>query len=517
MAETVNTPIAGENVQTVSGTQTPTTGTAGAQTQMPGRSTTVSESARATGGIDAGNFIATAVDKNLFEFHKDDTPLMQLMLRAKTVNVDSPEVQHYMIDEPRSEVVTSAKLEATTARSAVLPLEVEDQSIPAEYGTLLVKGVDGYTEDGQTRTPGKDLMIAVTGTDPVTNNPVIIAVNGPKTNRTDEYCTVPEIPAGTTCIILSNALYETQKEVDPDTIVPKPILLYLQKRGMNQIVSDYFDAQKKQIPFSKALIAEQAITNFKVKGNRTLWSGRKGKVTTKTKIGPQTIYYTEGVRWQFKRLLQKTGKWTYEQFIALAKMFYTGEDVPKTALLLAGKNLLENIQCIDFSKHPEVTITVTTNSLGWEVTRIHTVFGDIDIKREPTLDYLKWSNSGALIGEDRLVHYVYRNEHSFDDDVEGEEAKRSGVLVWDGLGLKGTCHIWIDGEGTPATLGATGFTMWDSEAAPTGDDLIDGQVYYLLCDCPGISKNAMSGQMWKYTKATTSWDEFNGDLFAQEE
>ena len=127
-------------------------------------------------------------------------------------------------------MVTSAKLEATTARSAVLPLEVEDQSIPAEYGTLLVKGVDGYTEDGQTRTPGKDLMIAVTGTDPVTNNPVIIAVNGPKTNRTDEYCTVPEIPAGTTCIILSNALYETQKEVDPDTIVPKPILLYLQKR-----------------------------------------------------------------------------------------------------------------------------------------------------------------------------------------------------------------------------------------------------------------------------------------------
>lgn len=124
---------------------------------------------------------------------------------------------------------------------------------------------------------------------------------------------------------------------------------------------------------------------------------------------------------------------------------------------------------------------------------------------------------GALIGEDRLVHYVYRNEHSFDDDVEGEEAKRSGVLVWDGLGLKGTCHIWIDGEGTPATLGATGFTMWDSEAAPTGDDLIDGQVYYLLCDCPSISKNAMSGQMWKYTKATTSWDEFNGDLFAQEE
>lgn len=517
MAEKVETPVAGQGVQTVTGSKQPTTGTAGVQTQMPGESTTVSGAASATGGVGAGNFIATAIDNDLFEFHKDDTPLMQLMLKAKTVNVDSPEVEHYMIDEPRSEVVTSAKLTATSTRTGILPLDPEDQNIPAEYGTLLVKGVDGYTENGQTKTPGKDLMLAVVGQDTASQNPIVMAVNGPKTNPTDQYCTVPEIPAGTTCIILANGLYETQKEVDPDTIVPKPTLLYLQKRGMNQIVSDYFDAQKKQIPFSQALIAEQAITNFKVKGNRTLWSGRKGKIVVKTKIGPQTIYYTEGVRWQFKRILQKTGKWTYEQFIALAKMFYTGEDVPKTALLLAGKNLLENIQCIDFSKHPEVTITVTTNALGWEVTRIHTVFGDIDIKREPTLDYLKYSNSGALLGEDRLVHYVYKNEHSFDDDVEGEEAKRSGVLVWDGLGLKGTCHIWIDGEGEPTTLGATGFTMWDSEEAPAGDDLIDGQVYYLLCDCPGISKNAMLGQMWKYSKGSPgTWEEFKGDIFAQE-
>lgn len=506
-----------EEVSVATGTVAVGTGTAGLQTQAGGAPATVSSAAEATGGIDGGNFVEVDIDDELFKFNSDDTPLMNLMLKAKKVKIDSPEVDHFMIDEPRSSVTTSAKLEATTGNTGILQLSAEDQNIPRPYGTLLVEGVDGYAEDGKTKTVGKPLQLFVVGHDQASGNPIVRAVNGTKAQSTDEYCKIPEIPAGTVCTILSNALYETQKEVDPDLIVPQPTRVYLQKRGMNQIVSDYFDAQKKQIPFSKALIAEQAITNFKVKGNRTLWSGRKGKVTTKTKIGPQTIYYTEGVRWQFKRLLQKTGKWTYEQFIALAKMFYTGEDVPKTALLLAGKNLLENIQCIDFSKHPEVTITVTTNSLGWEVTRIHTVFGDIDIKREPTLDYLKWSNSGALIGEDRLVHYVYRNEHSFDDDVEGEEAKRSGVLVWDGLGLKGTCHIWIDGEGTPATLGATGFTMWDSEAAPTGEDLIDGQVYYLLCDCPGISKNAMTGQMWKYTKATTSWDEFNGDLFAQEE
>lgn len=512
MAETVNTPVTGENVVTMAGNPTPNAGTVGLETQLPGHSTTVSAAAAATGGVGPGNFVETSVDENLFAFHKDETPLMQLMLKAKTVQVDSPVVEHYMIDEPRSEVRTASALAATSSRTAVLPLKSEDQDIPTEFGTLLVKGVAGYTEDGQTKTPGKDLMICVTGEDPTSHNPIIMAINGPKTAATDEYCGIPEIPADTRIIILSNALYETQKDIAPDLIIPKPTLLYLQKRGMNQIVSDYFEAQKKRVPFSKSLIAEQLITYFKVRGNRTLWASRKGKYKVKTKIGMQTVYTTEGVRWQFKRELQKSGKWTYEQFIALAKMFFTGEDVPKTALMLAGKNLLENIQCIDFSKHPEVNVSVVTNALGWEVTRIHTVFGDIDIKREPSLDYLGWSNSAALLGEDRLVHYVYKTEHSFDEDVEGEEARRSGLLVWDGLGLKGSCHIWIDGEGTQATLGATGFTMWDSAEAPTGDDLVDGQVYYLIQDCPGIAKTALNGQMWQYSG--TTWSEYKGDVYA---
>ncbi len=127
---------------------------------------------------------------------------------------------------------------------------------------------------------------------------------------------------------------------------------------------------------------------------------------------------------------------TVEDVIALAKMFSPERMFPKTALLLAGKNLLEQIQCIDFSGHPEIQISTKVNSVGWTVTNFHTVFGDIEIKREPTLDRLGWSNSGALIGENRLVHYVYSSEHSFSDRVDGEEATRNGILIWDALALK---------------------------------------------------------------------------------
>nr|DAV34633.1 MAG TPA: protein of unknown function (DUF5309) [Caudoviricetes sp.] len=503
----------GETVQVGGKNPTPTPGTAGVASQVPGAPTTVSGVADATGGVGPGNLVQSDLDQELYKFKSDDTPLMQLMLKAKKVKVNSPEVEHYMIDEPRSSVTSTTKVTAGTAKQFILPLLSNDAEIPRPYGTLLAKGVDGYAEDGTTKTPGKDLMLFVTGHDPASGNPICRAVNGPKTNSTDEYCTTPEIPQGTTFIILSNALYETQKEVDPDLIVPQGQTVYLQKRGMNQIVSDYYEAQKKKIPFGKAVIAEAAITNFKVRGNRTLYAGRKGKFKVQTeKAGVQYVYCTEGVRYQVKKEIQHTGKWTIEEIIALAKMTFTGEDVPKSVIALAGKNFLENIQCIDYSKHPEIQISTKTNPVGWVVTNFHTVFGDIEFKHDPTLDRLKWSNSAFIVAPDRLVHYQYSAEHSSKDRMEGEEATRESMLVWDALALKGSCHIWINGEGDSENTSATQIHLWDSAEAP--ESPVEGGVYYLLQDCPTINAEAVCGQMWQYKSA--AWVEYAGDVMATE-
>ena len=472
-----------------------------------GQPATVSALANITGGINAGNFTETDIDQQLFSFNSDDTPLMNLMLRSKRVKVNSPEVDHFMIDEPKS-IITTTAATASGQTQVVLPVRPGEENLPRQYTTLLAKGVDGYDQDGKNLTPGKSLMLFVVGHDTATGCPIVRAVNGKKMSADDELSMVPAIPKDTKLVLLANSLYETQKEVDPDLIVPQPTRIYLQKRGMNQVVSDYFESQRKRLPFAKAIVAEQAIANFKVRGNRTLWAGRAGKFQVNVpRLGMQTVYSTEGLRWQFKRELQHSGRWTVEKIIALAKMFFTGEDVPKTALLLAGKDLLEQIQCVDFSRHPEIHITTKVNSIGWTVTNFHTVFGDIEIKREPTLDRLGWSHSGALIGEDRLVHYVYSAEHSFQDRMEGHEATRSGILIWDALALKGSCHIWIDGEGESGAEGNECLMLWDSEDAP---DIASGKIYYLVKECPGISGSARPGTIWHYDGG--AWKEYAGEV-----
>ncbi|MDE6770599.1 MAG: hypothetical protein K2J78_12825 [Muribaculaceae bacterium] len=477
--------------------------------------TTVNNIANVTGGIGAGNFIESDIDSQLFRFNNDDTPLMNLMLRAKRVKVNSPEVDHYMIDEPASYVTTVTQCGGVGNTVATLNIPVYDRLAVKPHFTLLVEGVDGYDEKGKV-TPGRNLMLYVTEREQGSNNPIVIAVNGERANSGDETTLVPTIPKGARLTILANSLYETQKEVEPDLMVPQPTRVYLQKRGMNQVVSDYFESQKKRIPFTKSVIAEQAIANFKVRGNRTLWAGRGGKfVVSADKMGLQTVYTTEGVRWQIRREMQAPVEWTVNQVIALAKMFFTGEDVPRTAILLAGKNLLEAIQHIDYTKHPEIQIAPKVNSLGWTVTNFHTVFGDIEIKREPTLDGLGWSNSGALIGENRLVHYVYSSEHTFSDRVDGEEAVRSGVLIWDALALKGSCHIWIDGEGTAEASGdISRWSLWESAEAPSGSNVYDGARFYLVVDCPGMSPIAKCGQMWEAVSSDSgfTWRQVKGEL-----
>ena len=500
---TPNTISDKESMTFVEGNPELSRGSAGLSTQGAGQATTVSAAAGATGEISDANFIGTAIDDELFRFNSEDTPLMNLMLKAKRVNVNSPEVDHYMIDEPRSSVILQATIGGTSRGRSTLILSEGDANSIRPYTTLLVQGINGYDPTGAYETPGKDLMLFVSGIEPATGNPVVRVVNGKKNNPEDEYGYLPEIKKGTRLVILANSLYETQKEVDPDLILPQPTRIYLQKRGMNQVVSDYFESQKKRIPFSKAVIAEQAIANFKVRGNRTLWASRAGRFKVEVpKMGFQYAYCTEGLRWQFKRELQEPGAWTVEKIIALAKMFFTGEDVPKIAILLAGKNLLEKIQNFDYSAHPEIQITTKTNSVGWVVTNFHTVFGDIEIKREPTLDRLGWSNSGALIGENRLVHYVYSAEHTFNDRVDGEEATRSGILIWDALALKGTCHIWIDGDSNAGSTDTARIILWDQTTLPEKEKTIEGAAYYFTKEIKGT--DIKSGKL--YTPETGTED-----------
>ena len=492
----------------------PSPGQEGVETQLPGQPTTVSGVAEATGGVGGDGLIQPDIDEQITLIGTDEFVLDGLMRRAKRkVKVTGYEVDHYIIDEQKASVFTKEEYTGSNQKQGVIKLESEDQELFQEYGTILVKGVNGYDEKGKTPIAGTDLMLYIVGKDS-SNDPICRAINGPKSNETDEYCNMPTIPQGTELVILSNALAETQKEVAPDIIIPTPKRVYLQKTAMNQIVSDYFDAQKKRIPFQQATIAEAALKQYRRKNNRTLWVGRKGRYRLdRGKMGMQYVYFTEGVRWQFKREWEHKGAWTFADIIALAKMKFTGQDCSKEAMWLMGRDLLEQIQNIDFTKHKDISMTSKT-VWGFACTQLHTVFGDFYLKHEPTLDYIGYSNSGGIFDLNGLVRYFIKNEEKSSENIEGEEAKRDAVISINALALKGYSHIWVNGdESNDGLTGVTIVVEWDN-ASNAPEEPKMNQVFYLKQACTGINASSKAGEFWRWDGE--AWVQYKGEIYAKD-
>lgn len=492
----------------------PSPGQAGVETQLPGQPTTVSGVAEATGGVGGDGLVQPDIDEQITLIGTDEFVLDGLMRRAKRkVKVTGYEVDHYIIDEQKASVFTKEEYTGSNQKQGVIKLESEDQELFQEYGTILVKGVDGYDEKGKTPIAGTDLMLYIVGKDS-SNDPICRAINGPKTNESDEYCNMPTIPEGTELVILSNALAETQKEVAPDIIIPTPKRVFLQKTAMNQIVSDYFDAQKKRIEFQQATIAEAALKQYRRKNNRTLWVGRKGKFRLdRGKMGIQYVYFTEGVRWQFKREWEHKGAWTFEDIIALAKMKFTGQDCSKEAMWLMGRDQLEQIQNIDFTKHKDISMT-SKEVWGFACTQLHTVFGDFYLKHEPTLDYIGYSNSGGIFDLNGLVRYYIKNEEKSREKIEGEEANRDAVISINALALKGYSHIWVNGdESNDGLTGVTIVVEWDN-ATDAPEEPKMNQVFYLKQACTGINASSKAGEFWRWDGE--AWVQYRGEIYAKD-
>ena len=93
--------------------------------------------------------------------------------------------------------------------------------------------------------------------------------------------------------------------------------------------------------------------------------------------------------------------------------------------------------------------------------------------------------------------------------MEGQEATRNGILIWDALALKGSCHIWIDGEGHESGSSGLVFKLLEEDKVP---DQPAGNAYYLMQDTPSINEQARQGQIWVFDTDTESWSRWNGEL-----
>ena len=333
------------------GSTKPSRGIAGLATQGAGEATTVSNASELSPDL-----IDADVDDQIIGIASDESVIDTIKRKIRRqVRVTSFEVDHYLIDDKRSKAYTNAVYNGIKATRAEIPFSTTgERKIFQEYYTAICKGVNGYDPTGQIELPGVDLMLFFVGKNATTEAPIAMAVNGPKTNPSDDYCVVPTIPAGTEIILLSSAAYETQKFIAPSTIVPVPERMFLQKQLCNSIVSDYFAAQKKRLQFNESQIAEAVLRQFRLESCRTAWVGQPGKFKVQAMdnaMGYQWDYFSKGIRWQFKRQYDLSSKITFADLVNLSMVKFTGFNCTKRAIWLLGKQLLKKGDCVILLKH----------------------------------------------------------------------------------------------------------------------------------------------------------------------
>lgn len=477
-------------------------GQAGLNTQVPGEATTVSNVKEA-----GGDLIQPDIDPLITQIATDESVLDTIKRRVKRqVQVDSFEVDHYMIDEKRvSAKTTAAVVEAKTTQTFAITMSSADAKLFYDYSTAIVKGVQGYASDGATKTEAELMLYCIGKND--SDMPKFIAVNGPKNSPSDESRGTPAIPSGSEIILLGSAAYETQERIAPNVVLPVAETMYLQKQLCNSIVSDYFESQKKRIPFQKSQIAEAIVRQWRLENCRTAWVGVQSKFKVKAQdssMGEQFVYTSKGLRWQIKRDYElQAGKITLDDLVYLSMFKFTGYNCSKNAMWIMGKELLANIQTIDLTLHKDISMA-DSEVFGIKCTKLKTVFGEIELVHDPVLDRLGYSKCGALLDMEGLVRYWRKNETNKSQKVEGEEATRDIVMCIDTLCLKGYSHIWVDGNASISGGTSTNVKIKALAKLPTDAKVNDVVIL------TGTDGGHNAGEILQYTGS--AWETYTGSV-----
>lgn len=488
---------------------TATPGQEGINSQMNGQDGSVTN-------LEANSdIIEPDLDDEISKFRTDYFPIDTIARKAaQKKKKKNYVVKHYNIDSARiSCETTAAYTEDTTKKKATLSLDSSDKGIFQTYDTINVRGVNGYDRTGKIAMPGVDLMLYVVGVSADTDMPIVVAINGPKVNESDAECYIPSIPANTELYCMANAASESQLFCPPANVVPQPVEVYMQRKLINTKFTEYFKNVAKKIAFDDQDIQEAALWEFRRKCEFTYLLGVKGLITIKDPAlptrGAENVYFSEGIWWQVKKFYDyKKGAFTYNDFLAITKMKFTGNNGSKVAFFGVGKDLLEDIHKVDYKLYKELTISTTTK-WGIKCTSFESSFGTLNIVHLPILDEAGMRDCGIALDIDYLTRYYMDDMKSRELDMatQGEEATRNVTKQIDCLCLKGYSHLIVRPAAAVEGASYTGGQVKATSVAALPENPEENQVVYLTADA-GEYK---AGQLLRWTGV--SWTEYKGEVF----
>lgn len=458
-----------------------------------------------------GDLADPEVDEYISKFRPYKFALdTDLRKKAKQQKVKGYEVEHYASGSTPLNGTILAETDAGTTVELKVGQHIskEDLKMLAPYSTVCVPAVVGYNEDG---TEDGALMLEVL--ERSANAAILGPINGAVTG---EELQVPTIPANSAFMVCANACSESQMQVAPENYQPRPRLVYLQKKIVNMVMTDHFKEIVKKVPFYEQDLKDDALYNFRRKSSRTLWVGKQRKVKRMVSdtMGEEYVYTSEGILRQVTNMFAMNGELSFHDLVAISKMQFTDYSVSNEAEVYCGKDFMEKLLNIDFTKHKDISFTAHQD-IGIDIRSFNTTWGRLNFKHEQALDDLGYSNAAVVLDMKSATRYIKEEDKAQTVDMkkgagETREATREIHTQIDCLALHGHNSILIG----PAEL-LFKFKSEDKATVLTTVAALpaspkDGDVIYLTADNGGFAK----GSLLQYNALTKTWSDYNGEIFA---
>lgn len=453
--------------------------------------------------IREGELAEDEIDEYIAKFRPFLFPLeTDIRKMAKQVPVKGYEIDHYASGASMLSCSTNAALAKTSSNTATLPVSTTNAKMFPKWATIYVPDVVG--SNGQ-------LVLFVEN---VSGTTVTVSAINPLVESGVEK--IPAIPSGTTLLVCANACTESQMQVAPENYQPRPNRVYLQKKITNIVITDHWKEIAKKVPFILEDVKDNALYNHRRKASRTAWVGYqyRTKRSAGDTMGEEYVYFSAGVLRQFQSMYGIGNELTFADLIALTKMQFTDYSMNNEAEAYCGKDFMEKLLNIDFTKHKDVSFT-SSLVMGIDIKAFKTSFGTLNFKWDPTLDDAGFSEYCLIADIKNAVRYVMVDDKQQHVDMkkgagETREASRDIYTQIDAIALKGFNSILV---GPSAKIlggsGKTATSTWATSASSLpSSNLVDGMVVYLTAAASGFPK----GSLVTYNAATTAWTLYNGEV-----
>lgn len=460
-----------------------------------------------------GDLAEPEVDEYISKFRPYKFALdTDLRKKAKQQKVKGYEVEHYAAG---STPLNGTIYKTVNGETTTVTLSVSDGTITkdelkmlAPYSTICLPAIVGHNENSEDDGA---LMLEVL--ERTANSVTLGPING--LHNGEEFL-VPAIPANSEFMVCANACSESQMQVAPENYQPRPRLVYLQKKIVNMVMTDHFKEIVKKVPFYEQDLKDDALYNFRRKSSRTLWVGKQRKVKRMVSdtMGEEYVYTSEGILRQITNMFAMNGELSFHDLVAISKMQFTDFSVSNEAEVYCGKDFMEKLLNIDFTKHKDISFTAHQD-IGIDIRSFNTTWGRLNFKHEQALDDLGYSNAAVVLDMKSATRYIKEEDKAQTVDMkkgagETREATREIHTQIDCLALHGHNSILVG----PAELlfkfkDASKATILTT-AAELPSNPTDGQVVYLTADNGGFAK----GSLVQYSSLAKAWTEYTGEIYA---